>query len=79
MSARKALINTLTAEGTFPAPTGDTRWRSIRVVTEKPRELDHFIEVLLPVGIDDAKVLSEVDDVRVVTIHEDRPWFATAL
>jgi hypothetical protein len=54
---------------------GKPLWQSMAVTAEAPLFDDHFIEIVAPLAIDVSRIPREIDGVRIVVVHEDRPGF----
>lgn len=58
-----------------PADLVTRMQQSMGVTAEAPTFLDHYIQIIAPLAIDVSRIPSEIDGVRIVIIHEDRPGF----
>lgn len=54
---------------------GKPLWQSMGVTAEAPDFDDHYIEIVAPLAIDVSRIPREIDGVRIVVVHEDRPGF----
>ena len=76
VQAQESLTQVISFEDIFgPADLVTRMQQSMGVTAEAPAFEDHYIEIIAPLAIDVSRIPSEIDGVRIVVIHEDRPGF----
>src|ERR1019366_4379082 len=74
--AKEALYEIISYAEIFgpPGPTNGRHLRkSIGVTADAPDFSDHYIRIIAPLEVDVTRIRSEINGIRIVIIHQDRP------